>query len=165
MRLVNHTRYSSPDLKKRIEDVLRAEGVKHQGYKVKVNYARQKRGVSGRAWLHSKYFELHLTRTKVSVAQLLQVTHHELMHTLGVKHERGECLMARHYTDERVPPDSQGYMEEAVVCAVSPAQRYEKQLALAKKNLKKAQTRAKRAATILKKWERRVRFYNKKVQR
>ena len=132
--------------------------------KVHVAYTRTRK-TSGCAYLNSRWMTLRIAKhgdpDKVGFAHTV---YHELAHTRGLTHERMHNK-AYGYAD--------GWREHYAWATSMPLERVEKKskvtppnakLAHAQKMLKSALTREKRATTLRKKWDAKVKYYTKRTK-
>lgn len=135
--------------------------------RVKVGYIRNGgRGSSGYAYYHRNYIKVRLPKANPDKVDFAFVIAHELAHTRGMKHSsmRG-CPQYRRVGRYR---EIYGWAEQLPldVQQVKPRQRptVDDKLAHVQRMLKVAVTREKRATTLRKKWEAKLKYYTKKAQ-
>lgn len=177
LQLTNKTRWHDADLRKLILGALRAVGARplqSHVWKVDVHPARTQR-TSGWAFLGSRWTprrmrlrlpqpdKLRGARVEL-VKAFAQLCHHETLHAVGVEHK--DMTDEQLYCRQSVPwaeglqlrsKDELTPAEEASKAA------HEDKLAHVRAMHKKACTRRKRAETIEKKWARRLKMLEKKV--
>ena len=131
---------------------------------VRVVYTRTKsKSSSGYAYYHSNRFTLRLSKENPDKIDLAGVTAHELAHTRGMTHAqmRGNAHYCRIGTYRQIYGWGDTLPLDKIVVKskkVTP----DKKLAHAEKMLKSAKTREKRATTLRKKWETKVKYYTRK---
>lgn len=175
MRIINRTRWSTEDLRRIIAASMRARGVRSTGVTVRISPS--KTHVTGWAYIGRWVGGVEISPTMKTVRRfrqgmemairipsefdpcyLARVIDHEVAHLAGLGHkDMGEalynCTQALDWLPS-VPPviTLEAEPEGEAIAAASRANRFEH----AKVMLARAETRAKRAQTILKKWRRRV---------
>lgn len=159
MKLRNKTRYDTRLLRKYILMVMKKIGVQPKRYIVDVKYRRLNSRILGRGRYYGKWICLYMTRDTQNLGQLLGTIEHELYHNLGTDHrdmsnghlvvdwdEYNKKLIFEHPEKLKPKIDKVKLREER-----------------ARANLRKAETRLKRAKTIYAKWLNKVKYYDNKV--
>jgi hypothetical protein len=169
----NETRYRTADLRGlvlRCMNYLGLKGPKH----VRLSYSKRSTHW-GYAWLdvdlpHGTHREgKHVVLTappadRLSIGRFASLVEHELLHTKGLRHKD----MNRHQRygahDDAVPEWAKGlHLREKVPQAPIPvADRIAGREAHVKKMLARAERRLKLAATIVKKWRGKARYYDRR---
>jgi hypothetical protein len=108
MKLTNKTQYNNRELKQLMTEIFASEGVVHTGYEVTVVYCRT--GLSGRAGIGKKWIRMRLPKESCSLRLFTDVFIHEIMHTLGMRHERNG-LMSCHYDPKDYADDTEKLQE------------------------------------------------------
>jgi hypothetical protein len=134
--------------------------------RVIVSYRRNTSGSSGCAYLHSHWMTVRLPKdtTKIDKVDFALVIAHELGHTRGLDHRRmNSCA-----TYGRVGRWREIYAwADGLPLEVKPKTSKRKQpdakLEHCKRMFKAALTREKRATTLRKKWEAKVKYYTKRA--
>jgi hypothetical protein len=179
MRITNHTKWNTADLRKVILAVLNqwnareTRKVSKTRLRVTVTYNRSAgRYTTGHAWLNSATMRLYVGKNEVDVLGLANTAEHEIAHCAGYDHDHMHGYLARawHPTDDKRRAESAArYPFLAGVAirpkAVKPAKpkpdaqvvAYDRVIA----GIARWQTKAKRAATALKKLNQRKRYYEK----
>jgi len=175
MRIINGTWWSTEDLRRIIAASMKARGVKST--RVTVTIAKAKKYVTGfarlgrwvgptqlspnvvapRRFIQGGYMTIRIP-AEVDPCDVARVIDHEVAHLAGLKHaDMGEalynCTQSLDWLPNALPilaPEAEP--DGTALAAASRANRFEH----AKVMLARAETRAKRAQTILKKWRRRV---------
>jgi hypothetical protein len=187
LKIVNKTDWHTADLKRIAHAALVAAGArpfKFREVTVYVNESQRRSGrVHGKAWI-GRHIDpqnwvlflptperaaRHYTRELLKRIAC-QVAHHEALHAVGARHadmtdEQRYCTQAVPWADGLVlrskaevrPPKPEPAPEEARQAA------FEDRLAHVRAMHKRSLTRAKRAATLEKKWSRRLRALERKV--
>ena len=187
IKIVNKTDWHTADLKRIAHAAMVAAGArpfKFREVTVYVNDSRRRGGrVHGRAWIGKHidpqnwvlFLPTPERATGYDPGELLrvacQVAHHEALHAVGARHadmteEQRYCTQAVPWADALVlrtkaevrPPKPEPAPEEARQAA------FEERLAHVGEMHKRALTRLKRAATFEKKWRRRLKALERKVQ-
>lgn len=140
--------------------------------KVRVVYTRGRgTGSSGCASYYSRSFTVRLAKINPDKTDFAMVIAHELAHTRGMKHThmRGNSHYHRIGSYRTIYGWAENLPLDVGVPKVRPTKVKEKKdattvkLAHAETMLKSAKTREKRAGTLRKKWEAKVRYYTKRV--
>lgn|GEM_PF-6929522 len=105
-------------------------------------------------------FEVIPTAIELSGPQIAAVLAHEFQHNLGRGHRQ---MHPKYLGDDYTPWSWASNVTLPKKKVPSGSEVAEKKLAHAEKMLRQAQTRSKRAATILKKWQRRVRTMERRA--
>jgi Zn-dependent peptidase ImmA (M78 family) len=113
--------------------------------KVYVVYTRGHVKTSGYAYYNSRWMKVRLPKVNPDKVAFAHTIFHELAHTRGLTHDRMNSCATYGY--------SNGWREQA-----------DTKLAHAGQMLKAALTREKRAVTIRKKWEAKVRYYDNRLK-
>lgn len=117
---------------------------------------------SGHAWLGGRDLTVNVPSHRVDPVDFAFVVGHELGHVWGLTHDQ---MKAFHY--ERGAPASARYAWAKTI-AIGPratkqaAATVDMKLQHARRMLKAAETRAKRAATIVTKWRQKTRYYERR---
>lgn len=159
MQVINKTKYRTDDLHKFFRAGFKAEGEDHKEYIIEVNHAKGE-WVHGYAYYNSYNMTLHLPKDHVGPKNLAQVFVHELGHCLSLHHKDMMDVW-----EIEVP-----WIEGLAICKkeVKPkpkkdiqAKRYEHALLMLNRHVDKL-AREKRLA---KKWEQKVRYYEKAFEK
>jgi len=173
LKITNNTHFQTKDLKKVMKECMKHEGINKCG--CAVNYSKSGR-IHGYAYLNSTTVIMFIPKTKLvaiagsdgttvqrrenftftqgAVERFAQIFTHELHHNLGLHHKEMKpswkinCEWAKGYPifiKEDKPKPKRNLKKE----------RYEKALT----KVKQYQTRLKKTNTILKKWQKKVRYY------
>lgn len=170
--LMNKTHYRDDHIRAFLTRGMQAERpdlckVGARAMKVEVVYRRRSIGSSGCAYLHSHWMRVRLPKPieLVDKTDFAHVIAHELAHTRGLDHARmNSCA-----TYGRVGRWRELYAwAEQLPLEVKPrivrkAPAPDEKLAHCQSMLKAAVTREKRAVTIRKKWQTKIRYYEKRV--
>lgn len=135
--------------------------------KVRVVYTRSgTRGSSGNASYNSNRMRVRLSRENPDKVDFAGVITHELAHTRGVRHEtmRGNPRYRRIGNYQKIYAWGETLPLEKAQPKVQVRLTVDKKLSHTKAMLKAALTREKRATTLRKKWEARVKYYTKRVK-
>lgn len=134
--------------------------------KVYVVYTRGHVKTSGYAYYNSRWMKVRLPKVNPDKVAFAHTIFHELAHTRGLTHDRMNSCATYGY--------SNGWREryawaetlslEAKPRATKARPQADTKLAHAGQMLKAALTREKRAVTIRKKWEAKVRYYDNRLK-
>lgn len=178
MKVKNETDYLTKDLKKIFTRLAWAVHRKENSYysnpaylEVRIIYQNRNHGVwvGGWAWLRSNSIQIEMPRPEYLKENDLMAVPKELGKTFV--HELGHCIgLKKHHNRKTIEPYFEKEIEEATKDVVlrfkevkeKPKQdiqilRWER----AKANLERALTRFARAKTLLKKWTKKVKYYEK----
>lgn len=177
MKLVNRTHWRTADLRRIAARVVREEfpkdrfGDRAKKIQVHVGYNRQgaNGSCSGYAHYHANWCTVNVSSVRVDSVDFAHVVAHELGHCKGLRHGHMPPHMESTTWGRR-----SGYMRAHFAWAGSievrrqPEKRkvrpaVDAKLSHARRMFAKASTRAKRAQTVLKKWQRKVRYYERQV--
>lgn len=177
MKVYNKTEYDTKAIKALVSqclaEVRKTDAVKINWFSVyytRNSEWRQRTGsvayASGHTVMHGRWFQINLPKlVSASVREVATVIIHEVGHCLGVPH-RGTSWEGRTWTIERhyqtFLNSLTGTLPVATVQCAKPVDKVAVRKARAEKNLKTALTRFKRAQTILKKYQRQVKYYKSK---
>jgi len=187
VKIKNETKWDIQQLRKLCNAVINKEGTERKRHRIYIRTKTKKYSqYHGRAWLNSreiimfvppttkrirtrakyndgsdgrKHFagwEWKKENTKFDPVSFAQVLTHEIHHNLGLRHKdmlplrKIDCEYTKDFAIEPKQEKPKPKMDYVGV-------RRERAIS----NLKKAQTRLKRAKTLCKKWERKVRYYGK----
>lgn len=156
MRIVNKTDYKTRELRSYIIEVMRECGVNFKHYWVEIEYQRGYRrglGSYGRPWM-----KLFMTHGRKNLMDFCYVAAHEIQHNLNVRHkEMNEAAI-------RAPWEKYKdlWLEEhpKPKVKINPVQARAEN---ARKYQRIWERKVKLASTMLKKWKKRVRYYEKKT--
>lgn len=172
MKIVNNTKYDTRDIMKLVyrvaQDELNPGGLKNA--RITINY-RRNGGIGG--WCYygtiqhpNVRMRLNLPRTKLDVVSLALVIAHELGHAKGLKHRD---MNERRYKWGEGWRDVYAYAKDFTIREVSAPpkptldEKRQKELVKAQKMVAAWTTKSKRAATTLKKWQRKVKAIEKRL--
>jgi len=171
VKIENATPYETDDLRALIRATLRAVGydMSRSRFVLRVEVVNARSAhVSGRASLgdnrvhHGLWMKLRLPKpakwTPSTWQRIVALTIHECMHLVGSRHK--DMTEAQRFATLPLPAWAKGLtlrVAETVPVVEAKAAARSNRLAHANQMLRRAETRAKRAATILAKWKRRVR--------
>jgi len=133
---------------------------------VQIGYTRRAAVLCGRATLRGTWARLNVPREAVDPVRFAWLCAHEFSHTRGLVHARFPGWLM-YFTDESAARYSWAaalpIRAKAVPAAPTAAATAARAHAHALQMFRKAQARQKRAATIARKWARRVRYYERKA--
>ncbi len=163
MKVVNKTNYDTSYLRSLFIQCEKYEGTNHRYREVEVIY-KKGGGVSGRAWINSRYVEMKLpsyTRgpgcpTAHSVAQ---VYIHEVGHNLGLRHKDMASVNSidiSWLTNESIP------LKKLKAIKTKP-NIVEVRAKHAQKKLDEHLKKLKREKNLVKKYQRKIKYYEKKM--
>lgn len=178
LTIENKTNYKTKDLRKLFLECMKREGV--QNCYVKVKYSR-KSYINGYAWYNSYNVVMFFRKTKIfhiagsngteykrreiteltpeEIVRTSQVFIHELGHNRGLRHDEMvssfnmDCSWTNEFqirTNEKKPKPKRNLKQE----------RYEH----SQKKVKQLTTKLKRNQTLLKKWKKKVRYYERNIK-
>lgn len=164
MKIINETEYKTSQLKKILKYCLKLSGMTGQYLTVKVVVARQNRYVGGYAFYGKGDYSHGTICLKIPDSQHLIMSNdvantflHELAHTRGISHK------------DMIEPEIEDFGLETLekrlpkpekIKIPLPEQRYQKALRM----VNKYKLQDKRTKLLLKKWEKKVKYYLKKNQ-
>jgi hypothetical protein len=164
MKLVikNKTHWRTRDLRRFMLRCMKQEGLARA--EVTVTYNRQVRGAcSGRAWLHSPYARIMVPSQEIDRADLAQTIAHEFGHCMGLTH--ADMRDDSRYRRVGGWRERYAWANELPLEKVAPKQKprptADVKLAHAQAMLQAWRSKLKRTHTHLKKWERKVRYYER----
>lgn len=162
-RLVNRTRYETRTLRKLVAYCIRTAGAENRTRKVTFTYTRQDRGCSGYAWLNGSSVVVRLIRGRTDGANAAQVLLHEIDHNLGLQHR--DMVPSSTIALPGFPADLVALVEmpPKPMPILDAAERTATKLAAAEAKVKEWESKLRRTRTWLKKWERRVKYYQRKM--
>src|SRR4030065_1111035 len=156
MKIVNQTNWNTHDLKKLINRTIQEVGATNNRTIKIVNNRRIASYMSGRATINGSWVKMRVPIQEFDPKLFASVLTHELHHNLGLKQkemaELPSCYWASEYQVKK---------KEAKIEIVVPL--LDKRYDHAKKMLNEKQSQMKRLATLTKKWNRKVTYYEKKV--
>lgn len=170
MKVINETVYETRDLKAIFQKAaeMELEPAARKRLRVKVVYSRGRH--SGCAWLNSSRATVRVPHpysrarfwVKLSPTKLAFLACHEFAHCRGMQHQQ----MPSYLKDWSAADAHERYIwaRELSVRVKTPVVRrvsMDDKLAHVQRRLALAKTRAQRAATLLKKWQRKERYYLK----
>lgn len=163
MKIRNHTHYVTADLRRIIARCAdhELEAAHRRRVIVTVTYSRRKDSCSGHATIGGNWATVRINKHAPNPAAFALVTAHEFKHLRGWTHKQ----MKGRYSDD----DTSRYAWAAglPLAVKTPARKVrptvDAKIAHARLMVKRATTRAKRAATLLRKWQRRVRLLERKA--
>ena len=164
IRIRNNTHWATRDLRRFVAKVAKREGMKT--VRVTFVYNRQVYDrCSGYAWYHTDRSVIRIPSERVDKRSLALVLAHEFGHNQGLKHKdmRGDSR----YQWVGNWRERYAWAEELALEKSQPKRKPRKtandKLAHALKMVAAWKTKAKRTETMLKKWERKVRYYEKQA--
>lgn len=183
MKITNRTKWRTEDLRAIARGVLERECTPKERKKIHLTFVEATRGVSsrgalGRCYLNSWHPTIVMPKTTSRVVRgtgnwkrgnhdpvvLAFVIGHELAHARGKRHDQMRGSRHDWYGSWS---DHYSWAESLPLRPAEPKARPrkgdEEKLVHAAKMLSKAVTRVKRARTIEKKWQTKVRYYEKKM--
>lgn len=165
LKIVNKTKWNTDHLRAFVMRA-RAEvfGEHARGKKLVVTFVTSRRygSVSGYAYIGGTNSRIRIPKDAIDKRSLAQILKHELAHNAGANGERwmrrSKDLGFRHPEWRQTVEWADALPLEKAAPKPKPTkgERVERALAIAQRRKKEWQTRAKRAATALKKWTRRV---------
>ncbi len=174
MKIINHTQYSTRDIMKLVHRVAQDEldpgQLKNRG-RITIKYRRGK-GMGGWCYVGSMQnpdvrMRLNLPRTNLDVASLALVIAHELAHAKGLHHRD---MNATRYKWGAGWRDRYAYAKNFPIgVQAEPAkptldEKRSKALIKAQKKVSEWQTAVKRANTILKKWQKKAKAIERRLE-
>lgn len=171
MRIDNQTEWNTDDLRS-----LFAAGLdknrKHEGpfqssrLRIKVVYSRRHDRYSGHAWLNTGHIRIRLPKPEydLNVRMTAAIFDHELQHCRGYRHEHGLCP---HISEAGL--EACAWADAFTISIKTPKEPMPREHVLAAKmqhaldRAKAALTKKKRAETIHKRWQRRVKYYERAI--
>lgn len=172
MKIVNHTKYETRDIIRLVnrvaQDELNPGGLKNA--RITIKY-RRNGGIGGWCYLGSIQYpnvrmRLSLPRTKLDVVMLALVIAHELGHAKGLKHR--DMNKVRYGWAEGWRERYAYAVDFPIGIKADPPKptlddKRQKELAKAQKMVAMWTTKQKRAATTLKKWQRKAKAIEKRL--
>jgi hypothetical protein len=172
MKIINHTKYDTRDIIKLVnrvaQDELNPGGLKNA--RITIKY-RRNGGIGG--WCYygtvqhpNVRMRLQLPRTKLDVESLAMVIAHELAHARGVKHRD---MNAKRYKWAEGWRELYTYAKDFPIGVKADPpkptldEKRQKELVKAQKMVTAWTTKSKRAATTLKKWQRKAKAIEKRL--
>ena len=172
MKITNHTKYDTRDIMKLVNRVAKDElnpgGLKNA--RISIKY-RRNGGIGG--WCYygtiaqpNVRMRLQLPRTNLDVVSLALVIAHELAHARGAKHRE---MNKRRYKWGEGWRDLYAYAKDFPIGVKTDPpkptldEKRQKELVKAQKMVGVWTTKSKRAATTLKKWQRKVKAIEKRL--
>lgn len=181
--IVNKTRWNTQELRKIFAlcaaEVRRTDGHRWMTKSLHITVSTQRGRACGYAWYNSNRILLKMPKIEkldqnVRSAYIAEVVIHEIGHCLGLKHNRvtggsnlgGLCTFEHLYKDwiATTFPQHTYTVHVTQPKKVTFDEKAARKLERAELNLKVAATRFKRAGTILKKWQRQVKHYQKRME-
>lgn len=166
MKLVinNQTHYRTCDLRPFFVRCAKQEGVTEA--RVDVVYNRQVRGcVTGYAYANRTYSRIMLPSQGIDRVDLAMVIAHEFAHNKGVTHK--QMKDDPYYRSTPRTAEVYAWARELPIRKVEPKTKQRRgptdKLAHAQAMLRSWETKLKKTKTLHKKWERRVKYYEKQI--
>lgn len=176
VKIKNTTHWRTRDLRRIATRVVREElprerfNDRARGYTVYVGYnrggPRSDGSCSGNAPYHGNWCTVNVPSGCVDPVDFAHVLGHELGHSKGLHHGH----MPPHQGRRGDYSEAHYAWAKALVIAKQPVKKrmrpsVDNKLAHAERMVKLATTRAKRAATLLKRWQQKVRYYSRRSER
>ncbi len=168
MRVFNKTEYRTDDLKKFFRAGIRALSASPKLW-IHVYPTRGNPRTHGRAGFNSNWVEMWIPRSEdlrglpFDLATIARIFEHELYHHMGVEHK--DMTEEVNYAMGELPKWAQGLpiRPKPTKSAPSVEDKVMGKLIHARDLLKTWETKSRRVATGLKKWKRRVRYYERSL--
>ena len=168
IQLINKTHYRDDHIRAFLARGIKEERsdlCKHGARAMKVYVVYTRRATtSGCAYLNSHWMKVRLPKQNPDRVSFAHTIFHELAHTRGLTHDRMKCATYGYVNGwrERYAWANELPLErKPAKLKVRPAP--DAKLEHCKRMLKAATTREKRATTLRKKWEAKVRYYTKRI--